>query len=185
MDGLLEPGASLGGLVFSNNVTLAGHMILEISKTGSALTNDFLQIAGELNCGGSLLITNTGAPLADGDSFRLLRAEEIKGAFTGIELPSIATNLMWDLSQLTVSGVIRVTSLAAPQLIAVKASDEELSLQLQSAAGYKYILEATWELQPQIIWTPVSTNTGTGGLLPISVPIDSLRGGRFFRVRAE
>ena len=93
VNGILAPGASIGGLTFSNNLTLAGTTLLEINRTGVTLTNDFAAVTGTLTFGGSLIVTNTGDALAPGDSFILFPGGARTNTFATISLPGLGTGL--------------------------------------------------------------------------------------------
>ena len=53
--GQLVPCAPIGKIVLSHSPSLGGTVIMEISKSGSVLTNDVLQVADALTYGGSLV----------------------------------------------------------------------------------------------------------------------------------
>ena len=59
--GKLSPGGSIGKIILSNSPVLQGVVIMEISKNGSALTNDQVQVTGTLTYGGSLIVTDDGS----------------------------------------------------------------------------------------------------------------------------
>ncbi len=181
--GLISPGASPGWLFFSNSLVLASSTLLELNKAGGAQTNDSLRVGGQLSCGGSLTVTNTGAPLTLGDSFQLLCAPSFAGSFVSLSLPYLNPGLSWDTSQLTVSGTISVVPLASPVITPVVLIGSNLVLHLQSAVNLTYVLQASPTLVPAV-WTSYSTNSGTGGPLTIPVPIDPLQAGGFFRLKA-
>ena len=86
VNGTLSPGASAGTLTFNGNVTLAGTSttLIEIGK--SPLTNDLLRVLGTLDCGGALVVTNISGVLEAGDSFQVLDAAALTGAFGTLSL---------------------------------------------------------------------------------------------------
>ncbi len=180
--GLLAPGASVGVLSFSNDLVLAGSAFLEIRKSGSSLTNDSLQVMGQLSCGGSLTVTNIGAPPAMGDTFKLFYAPSFSGSFGNVNLPRLDTGLMWDSSQLTRNGTIAVVPRSSPQILPVVSNGSNLQLQIQTAVNFNYVLETTPSLLPAV-WMSLSTNLGSGGLLTLTVPADQYQFSRFFRLR--
>lgn len=120
--GLLSPGHSIGTISVSSIVSpsLQGTVLMEISKNGSVLTNDALSVtvAGPLNYGGALVVTNLGpGALAAGDRFQLFSASAYAGAFAPITLPPLAPLLSWK-NNLLVDGSIEV---AGPPAISLSA----------------------------------------------------------------
>src|SRR5439155_24151276 len=66
--GVLVPGTSIGKMSFSNAPSMQGAIIMEISKNGTVLSNDLIQVAGTLIYGGALVVSNLGpTALANGD----------------------------------------------------------------------------------------------------------------------
>jgi len=99
ISGTVSPGGSPGTLSFIGNTTLAGAAVMEISKSGSTLTNDQLNATSTLAYGGALVITNLGPDaLATGDSFKLFNATGYSGNFTSTNLPALEAGLMWSWS---------------------------------------------------------------------------------------
>ncbi|HEX5223252.1 MAG TPA: hypothetical protein VFZ59_27075 [Verrucomicrobiae bacterium] len=112
--GTLSPGASIGRMVFTNNLLLFGKLIMEISKTGAALTNDQVQALGGLSYGGELIVTNLGPmPLSNGDKFHLF-ASPAAGSFQSLTLPPLPAPLSWT-NKLEVDGSIEV--IAPPAIL--------------------------------------------------------------------
>ena len=107
--GTLAPGNNaIGTLTFSNSLSLSGQILIEISMTGSTLTNDLLTVKGSLTRGGTLTVTNVGVtPLAAGDSFTLFNAASATGSFSTTTLPPLAPGLTWT-NRLSVNGSIQV-----------------------------------------------------------------------------
>ena len=111
--GLLSPGTNaVGRLVISNALTLAAGSTtrIEISKTGSVVTNDVVAGLTSLACGGTITVTNAGVTaLAAGDTFRIFAAAGFSGAFATTNLPALAANLYW-VDQLAVDGTLAVAA---------------------------------------------------------------------------
>ena len=109
--GTLAPGsAALGTLSISNSLTLAAGSTnaFGINKTGTTLTGDLVKGLTGVTYGGTLTVTATGNALAAGDSFTLFSGAGYAGSFAAINLPVLATGLVWNTSQLGVNGSIRV-----------------------------------------------------------------------------
>jgi hypothetical protein len=61
-----------------------------------------------------------------------------------------------------------------------------LVVQVETVAGATYILESTPALTPPpLVWTPLATNPGTGGLITNTVPVDPETSHRFFRYQVR
>ena len=88
---------------------------MEVSKNGSTLTNNQVQVAGTLTYGGSLIVSNLGpSALAVGDRFPLFSASSYAGGFTNIILPPLSPGLGWT-NKLLVDGSIEIIS--GPQFV--------------------------------------------------------------------
>jgi hypothetical protein len=72
-----------------------------------------------------------------------------------------------------------------PPEITSGVSGTNLQMQVASQAGYSYVLEAATNLTPTVTWTALATNSGTGGLLLFSAPMDPAQPQRYFRVLAR
>jgi T5SS/PEP-CTERM-associated repeat protein len=109
VEGDLSPGNSPAALNFAGDVALGAESNLQIELGGTAVGTQFDQInvAGELALGGTLTIEliNGFTPGA-GQSFDILNAGTLAGAFSSIELPAIP-GLAWNTSQLN-SGILSV-----------------------------------------------------------------------------
>ncbi|HTS20040.1 MAG TPA: pectinesterase family protein [Verrucomicrobiae bacterium] len=106
----LGAGASVGTLVFSNDLTLASGsttiLKLDSNQIGS---NDQINVAGTLTEAGTLtVITNGVAPLNIGDRYQLFVGSQV-GGFSPITLPSLDPSKLWDTSQLASAGLVAVT----------------------------------------------------------------------------
>jgi fibronectin-binding autotransporter adhesin len=116
--GTLAAGtASLGTLTINGNLTLnAGSTnLMRISKSGATLTCDQITGLPGLAYAGTLTVVATGDALGEGDTFTLftLASGAYSGGFGVVNLPSLPSGKSWDLTQLLVSGSIRVAGGAA------------------------------------------------------------------------
>src|SRR5204862_5147711 len=113
----------------SNAPSLAGTVLLEISRSGSTLTNDQIQLAsGTLTYGGTLTVTNIGPEsLAAGNRFPLFSASSYGGFFAITNLPPLAAGLAWT-NKLLLDGSIEVvaTVVSRPQFSTVNLSGTNL-----------------------------------------------------------
>ncbi len=180
VNGTASPGRPLGTLNFSNSLTLSGTVLMELNRASNPNTD--LISATTLTYGGTLTVTNLGGALQLGDSFKLFSGT-ISGAFVATNLPPItATNFYWDTSKLNSQGIIAVAlkTAATPTILSPAWDGTNLTFQVDSQAGYDYMLQATPQLWPAS-WTPVVTNAG-GGLMTFAVPTSATQ--QFFRIMA-
>ena len=110
VNGTLSPGASIGVLTCSNNVTLqAGSTnYFELNKTLG--TNDQLRVSGALAYAGTLSITNLSGALAGGNTFKLFSAASASGNFTTLA-GAPGAGLVWKFN--ATNGVLTVYSTVA------------------------------------------------------------------------
>jgi T5SS/PEP-CTERM-associated repeat protein len=114
IDGTLAPGTSVGRIVLSNSPSLNGTVVMEISKNGTALTNDVIQVAGTLTYGGSLIVSKTGpTALSAGNRFRLFDATDYGSLFSSLTLPPLNSGLEWT-NKLGVDGSLEVVAVFPP-----------------------------------------------------------------------
>ena len=186
--GKLAPGnAGIGTLTLSNTLALdpSSVTLMEINRTNAQ--NADLLVAAAVPCNGTLTVTNVGPALQVNDSFHLLSGS-ISGAFAVTNLPTLSsTNLHWDVSLLSSSGIIKVANNTAPTptITAPVVSGTNFTLQVAaSSSGFNYVLEATPALAPAT-WTGIQTNAGTGGTLNFSIPITPGNPQRFFRINVQ
>jgi len=143
----LSPGAApgtVGRLASSGSASLGGTAIMEISKSGSVLTNDQLQVAGTLTYLRALTVSHLGPnALAAGDRFQLFPAGSYAGSFAIISLPPLAPGLRW-LTNLLVDGSIEAESLA-PSVQTMPASAlTQTSATLNGVANPKGTSTSAW-----------------------------------------
>jgi hypothetical protein len=68
----VSPGAPIGKIALSNTPSLQGQLIMEVSKNGTTLIKDQLQVSAPLTYGGGLTVTDVGPGLLSlGDEFQL------------------------------------------------------------------------------------------------------------------
>ncbi len=113
--GALGAGTSIGTLTLGASPVLGGYVVAEVDRNGGSPLADRIEVTGNpIAYGGTLAITNTGAPLEVNDTFKLFNATGYSGSFTLLSLTP-GQNVTWDTANLTVNGTIRVAS-AAPTI---------------------------------------------------------------------
>lgn len=183
INGTVSPSGNAGRLALTD-LLLRGTALLNLSKNGSVLTNDFLAVNNSLSLGGALVVSASGDSLSAGDSFKLFSASSITDTFASVTLPPLPSPLVWDFADLAVNGTIRVAVLN-PQILPPVLDGANLLLSIQTVSGVNYILQTTPSLEAPVIWTSLSTNSGTGGILSFPIPMNTEGGRSFFRFVVE
>ena len=152
--GTLSVGASPGKLILTNSPNLQGKVLMEISKNGSALTNDQLQVMGPLTYNGVLAVTNIGgSSLAPGDRFPLFGATSYSGGFSSVTLPALGPGLVWT-NKLAVDGSIEVAFDLAQQVALTDVPLRVMASNLTSGNNQRYEtpgLDILQGLKPDIV----------------------------------
>jgi len=113
--GVISPGAgsSAGWLSVTGNVNLlpTSHLAFDLSGLTRKTGYDFLGVSGSFSLAGTLDLSLLGgfAPQL-GNSFDLFDAASFIGAFSQINLPTLAGGLGWNTALFPTSGVISVVS---------------------------------------------------------------------------
>ena len=158
------PGNSLntGTLTVAGAAQLQGatFMKLNAGSDGSDQIN-----ASSFSFGGTLTVTNLAGTLVAGQSFQLFLGDSYSGSFSAINLPPLASGLAWDTNNLTVSGLLRVISLATspPDITSIELFGTNLMIGgTNASAGMFYLLMSTNLATPFKQWQTVATNTFGG-----------------------
>jgi autotransporter-associated beta strand protein len=107
--GTIAPGASIGTLTLNAPPNLSGTNLMEIDRNGgSPLADKIALTGGTLNYGGTLVVTNVGAPLLGGEVFTLYAAPAYAGGFAATVLPPLGGGMNWSTARLAVNGTIKV-----------------------------------------------------------------------------
>ena len=87
----------------------SGTLAFKLSGNVEAIDFGKVDVSSELVADGTLEVSlEAGFAPSLGDSFNILDWQMISGTFDDVELPSLATNLEWDTSQLYLTGVLTV-----------------------------------------------------------------------------
>jgi autotransporter-associated beta strand protein len=187
-NGIIAPGnvaGSIATLTTLGTVDLGGDTRMEIAKSGAVLSNDKLSGSQQLNLGGRLLVTASGAALAAGDSFRLFDATAISGSFSSVSLPTLAAGLSWDTSKLASEGIISVTA-PPPTLLNPTVSGNNLRLAATGGVpGAPYRVVASVDLSaPLASWVEVANGTfDASGNLEVIITIDPAEPQKYYSIR--
>ena len=107
--GNLAPGASIGTLTISNDLTLNGTFTAEVDS-GTSPNCDKVTGIGTLTYGGTLAVVNNGPGLTASDTFQIFSATTYAGAFASITPALPGANLAWNTNTLTADGTLRIVS---------------------------------------------------------------------------
>jgi autotransporter-associated beta strand protein len=176
---ILLPGASIGTLTVTNDIVLAGSLLLELNRTNTQTSDKLNSILGIITGGGTLTVTNIGSSLQAGDTFQLF-SSAVSG-FTTVKLPTIDLSLVWT-NKLAVDGSIQVLAVPPPV--------NPLPGQIQfSASGntlnFSWPTNAGWLLQMQtnsLADTNWVTLPGSDSMTSTNIAIDPANGSVFYRM---
>ena len=113
--GILSPGSSAGKITVGSLTLISGSQTnIELGGTNRATPQfDYIVSGGAVSLGGTLAVSliNSFVPLI-GNSFDILDwgPAGLSGTFASLQLPSLATPLGWDTSQLYKTGSLSVTA---------------------------------------------------------------------------
>ena len=190
--GTLAPGAGgMATLTISNTLTLLAGSTNLMQINGSTLAGDQIAGVSAVTYGGSLIVTNIGgtAALTNGARVVLFSAATYNpSAFAFTNLPPLATNQFWDVSQLAINGSLQVKSVVVPTPVISRVVLTGGSLVIQGTnglpgSGYS-ILTATNLSLPFTQWLTNTTDAFNGfGWFSNGLPFNSSEPQRFYRVR--
>jgi autotransporter-associated beta strand protein len=154
----IAPGPGLTALTFNNSLTLAAGSTTALQLSHSPLANDSLAVAGTLNLGGTLTLTNSGGTaFAAGDAFQLFTAGSFGGTFATVNLPALPVGLAWNTNALNTAGTVSVILTTSPVFGTISVSGNSLGLSGTGGVGNAhYILLGSTNLSGG--WTPLFTN---------------------------
>lgn len=99
--GVLAPGDGLGVLAFTDNLALtsASRLQIEVSRLGTEVVADRVDVTGAVSLSGALELAfvDDFSP-ALGESFSILSASAITGAFTDLLLPQLPNDFAWHIA---------------------------------------------------------------------------------------
>jgi len=136
----VAPGAPIGTLTISNDITLNGNLLIELNRTNAQTNDRLISILGTITGGGALTVTNIGPNLQAGDTFQLFSTAVI--GFTGITLPTLNSfGGVYDwTNKLSLDGSIQVLKVAPansiPGKIQFNGSGDTLNLAWPTNAGW-------------------------------------------------
>jgi autotransporter-associated beta strand protein len=113
--GSLQPGFGGGDtstLAAGNNVVLAGTNNFALNRV-NVQSSSRINAAGTVTLGGTLNVTNAGAPLQAADRFTLFNAAGFTGNFSTVNLPALDYGLAWS-NTIPQNGTLSIVSFLPP-----------------------------------------------------------------------
>jgi len=190
VNGTLAPGimtaGTTGTLTLNNAPLLQGATMIKINRNGGAFLNDLVRVpASPLIYGGTLLVTNVGAPLQLGDTFQIFSATAYAGAFAATNLPPLGNYLYWT-NTLAQNGTLAVagTVSTVPTNLVWNLSGANLVLSWpMDHQGWRLLIQ-TNNLAAGLSlntndWTTVANSSATN---QVSVPLNPTQPAEFYRL---
>jgi len=155
---------SVGAFTVNYNANLNGTTTMKLVATN--LTSDLLTVGGNLNYGGTLVVTNVAGTLVAGENFQIFNPlGGSSGNFASIVLPPLNSPfLAWDTTNLLSSGTLSVVSTEGFVITDFTLSGTNLTIQgIGGTANGSYtLLTSTNVALPLVQWTPLVSNTFDG-----------------------
>jgi autotransporter-associated beta strand protein len=147
-----------------------------------------LLVNGNLTINGTVNMTILNGTWSGAGSYPLI---QYTGTLLGMPTlktlpPNVVGTLVNDTTNQTISLDVTSAPPAPPTILPVSLSiitgtSTNLVLPVVTVAGHNYVLESTPGLGGTNVWTPVSTNAGTGGTITLTVPVIPALQEQFFR----
>ena len=192
--GIVAPGASPGRLTVQGELALSNDVVrMELNGTVAGTSYDQLRVSGPVILDGSRLELSLGFTPAINDAFTLIRNESVsptQGTFLGLAQGSYfaAGGLVFYIEYNAGVGAndVVVTRVAPPppSIGSINpVNSEQMKILGLGVPGLSYLLEATFDLNAPISWTPLGTTTANS--LGIYEFIDDVKmyPQRFYRIQ--
>jgi autotransporter-associated beta strand protein len=146
--GTLSPGASIGNLVISNNLTLGAGGTCYLECNLGASTCDLVSGMSNLTYAGTIIITNIGTgSFANGTTLKLFDAAGYTTGPVTILPASPGNGLMWDASNLAVDGTLKAVTAAPPVISSpTRLPDNNISFGITGVVGEGYSVRASTDV---------------------------------------
>jgi hypothetical protein len=177
----------LGGLTFNGS---APCLSFDLALNEPSATTAPLQVSGNLALGNARLAVTNG-PLTIGAVYPLIAyTGTSSGALPGgsalILPPTVSGVVSNDATAQIIYLVVGPPQAAKPVIQSPVVVGTNLVFSTDNTAvGKNYILLSSPGLESPVVWTPVSTNAGTGGPLTNAVPLKPGSAREFFRYEVE
>jgi autotransporter-associated beta strand protein len=164
--GTLSPGASIGTLTVSNNLSLDAGSTNVFEVNGDTLAHDMVTGVTSLTYGGNLVISlsGSGTALVNGAALKLFDAQSYTGSFDTITPAIPSAGHTWNTETLATDGTLRIGPLP-PNITSITAAgggNWQLSGTGEEGFGYR-VLAATNLTLPLGSWWVLGSGTISGG----------------------
>lgn len=184
----VAPGAPVGMLSVTNNVTLQGNLVISLSTSSTPASSQLTSAAGPISYGGTLTVTNVGPALTVGTTFHIFPSAVSTFSQINLATTDAAGYTYTWFNNITGDGSIRVTGVtpAAPPInplpgpVQFRVSGGNLSLGWPTNLG--------WILQNQTNTVAAGLGTnwvavpGSATVTNVNIPVDPSQGGVFYRL---
>ncbi len=182
--GKLAAGSGIGTLNLTASPVLNGSVVAEVDRNGGTPLADVIAVGNPVAYGGTLVLTNTGAPLQAGDTFTLFSAPGYSGSFTLVS-QTPGQVVTWNTANLTANGSISVATVGSLTPPSMTNSVSGNTITLNWPADY---LGWVLQLQTNSLSTGLSSNwvdvPGSGASTSATVTIDPVNPTVFIRLRS-
>ncbi len=111
---LAAAGSDIGTFNLNTPPVLGGAVVADVNRNEGSPIADIISVPGQtITYGGTLIITNAGAALQVGDSFKLFDGGAYTGSFS-IVSQTPGQSVTWNAANLTVDGTISVATVGSP-----------------------------------------------------------------------
>jgi fibronectin-binding autotransporter adhesin len=183
---VLSPGPSIGTITINGSLTNFGTLLMDLHKTGPALTNDTVKGLTQIAYGGMLQLALSGNGLTLGDSFKLFFATNYSGAFTNLAPAVPGPGLAWNTLNLVTNGTLSVIANPSPLFNASIILNGQMILSGSGgyASGGYSVLASTDLATPLASWPVVGTGAfDSAGNFNFTNSIPAGTNELFFRIR--
>jgi hypothetical protein len=185
----VSPGPTagvIGKMTITNALTLQPGGILAMDADHSSGTNDTIEGLYSVTYGGTLSLNLYTVDLTS--SFKLFSAVSYSGAFDTITPATPGPGWVWDVSNLTVDGTLKVKTFGVTQPNITTVSVVGTNLVLSGTGGPAYLgytVYASPDVSiPLISWSPAGTGNFKGdGSFVFTIPIDTAGPQQFYAVQ--
>lgn len=182
----ITPGPGLATLTVSGNLTLLPGSATTMLLNKAAGTNSQIAGASSISYGGTLVVSNLGGTLVEGDVFQLFPAGGYTGTFSSFNLPPLGAGLVWGTGTLAIDGTLRVSTVSRPTFTSSLLSGNNLVMSGSGGgAGVTYsVLTSTNAAAHVSTWTVLSAGSfDASGHFNITNAITPGTPKRFFLLR--
>jgi len=181
---IFSPGASIGTLAISNNLTMSSGSTNVFEVNLDTLEHDLVAGVKNVTYGGTLVVNNVGGTAAatNGATMQLLIAGSYGGSFAAVNLPELGPGLAWDMTGQT-NGSLKIVATVSmvPTNITFSVTGSTLSLGWPADhLGWYAQSNSVGVASPGFWYDVADSQLGTN----LNITIDPAQPNVFFRLRS-